>query len=147
MLEIQCTWLKANYNINLKNVAFFLPILPIYLPIYLPCFYLLWSCQVPNWSMKQYFLFFGFLVGKWVFQDDLNVPFSHVLKGTVSSISRDPPWKYGNVQFTTVPFKALFKCKLDIHVLNLENWLFSILDSLKNGTAEKRIGIISIKHF
>ncbi len=35
------------------------------------------------------------------------------LKGTISAIYSDPPYKSGNVQFTMVPFKALYE--LDIN--------------------------------
>ena len=48
------------------------------------------------------------------------------IKGTVSVISSDPSYKYGNEQFTALPLKiCLIKDKLDINVCDSDNYLFS----------------------
>ena len=73
-----------------------------------------------------------------------------ILKGTVSVISSDPPFKDGNVRFTTVTLKTLFnqvwiryQC---LKLWNFQKWVLSKND-LSISMPGKHLGIIKIKYF
>ena len=63
----------------------------------------------------------------------------HLVKGTVSEFTSDPPCKEANVRLTTVHFKRL---SIDINVCNFENWIW-IVGSLCRKTSKKEETISS----